>query len=282
MNRRTPPATAVTALAAIAAAATACAGPGSPAPAGMLAYGVPSPPTAVYDISDTVAISVTSPVGNVEIAGGSALTLAMAFESAPGGVRLTGAVTSFEASLDNPMQGTMSAGLDQVSGTLELVLGRLGDVEVASVPEVSGPAAQLSPFPAIANEFFPRFADEVVEPGGAWVDTVTWTTDAGDIATTSTTAYTYTLVGDTVVEGRTLLYIGVAGEVASQATIETGPVSMDQKMNGTSTGFLLWDRERGLLAHAESERNLEGTTSVPGMGSFNMTLAGPSRVRLQN
>lgn len=263
-------------------AAAGCAGPSGPSPTGLLVYDVPSPAAAVYHITDTMAINVSSPIGDMEITGGTALTLGMTFESAPGGVRVTGILSSFEASMNNPMQGAMSVGLDDVSGSLELLLGRLGDVEVVSLPELSGPAAQMSPFSALAHEFFPRFADAVVEPGGTWVDTVTWATDTGGIETTSTTAYTYTLVGDTVVDGRTLLHIGVAGEVGSEATMEQGGMSMSQSMTGTLTGFLLWDRERGLPLYAESERDLAGTTSVPSVGSFDMTLIGPVRARLQN
>ncbi len=275
MNKRT-----LLTIAAIPAAA-GCVWPGGPSP-GLLVYDVPSPATAVYHITDTMAINVSSPVGDMEITGGTALTLGMAFENAPGGVRVTGTPSSFEASINNPMQGAMSVGLDDVSGSLEFVLGRLGDVEVVSLPEFSGPAAQVSPFSSIANEFFPRFADAVVEPGGTWVDTVTWTTDTGEIETTSTTVYTYTLVGDTVVDGRTLLHIGVAREVENEAAMEQGGMAVSQNLTGTSTGLLLWDRERGLPAYAESERDLAGTTSIPSLGSFDITLRGPVRARLQN
>ena len=282
MNNRPLSTFTATAIAAITLAVAGCAGPGGPSPAGMLTYGVPSPATAVYDIADTVAVIVNTPVGDMQISGGTALTLDMAFESAPGGVQVTGTVSGFAALLDNPMQGAVSADLDDVSGTLEFVLGRLGDVEVVSVPELSGPAAQFSPFPSIAHDFFPHFTDAVVDPGGTWVDTVTWSLDTEEVETTSTTVYTYTLVGDTVVDGRTLLHIGVTGEVGSEATTEQGGMSTHQTMTGTGTGFILWDRDRGLLAYSEGERNLQGTTSVPGMGAFDMTLTGPSRTRLRN
>ncbi len=275
MNKRT-----LLTIAAIPAAA-GCVWPGGPSP-GLLVYDVPSPATAVYHITDTMAINVRSPVGDIEMTGGTALTLGMAFASAPGGVRVTGTLSSFEASMNNPMQGAVSVDLDGVSGSLEFVLGRLGDVEVVSLPELSGPAAQVSPFSAIAHQFFPRFADAAVEPTGTWADTVTWTTDTGEIETTSTTAYTYTLIGDTVVDGRTLLHIGVTGEVESDAAMEQGGMSISQNLAGTATGFLLWDRERGLPAYAESERDLEGTTSIPGMGAFDITITGPFRARLQN
>ena len=52
-------------------------------------------------------------------------------------------------------------------------------------------------------------------------------------------------------------------------------------MTGSTTGFVLWDAERGLLAEAFFERELEGSMTMPGMAPFNMGFEGPVRVRLQ-
>ena len=184
--------------------------------------------------------------------------------------------------MSNPMQGTTTADLDDLSGNLEIVFGRRGVEEVVSVPRLSGPAAQLSPFEHIANDLFPRLPDAVADPGASWVDTVTWSTDDGSIETTSNSVYTYTLVGDTVVDGRTLRHIAVAGDVSNEAEFTQGGTTMTQSITGSANGFVLWDAERGLLAHAYFDRDLEGSMTIPGMASFDMSLAGPVRVRLQN
>ncbi len=115
-----------------------------------------------------------------------------------------------------------------------------------------------------------------------WVDTVTWSASMEAIESTSSTAYTYTLVGDTLVDGRMLLNIAVSGERTTEAEVEQGGMSMTQSMSGTTNGLVLWDAQRGLFTHAEYDREMEGTTSVAGVGSFDMTLQGPSRIRLQN
>ena len=57
---------------------------------------------------------------------------------------------------------------------------------------------------------------------------------------------------------------------------------MTQSMEGTATGFVLWDTERGLPAYQYSERAMEGTTTIPGMAPFGMTISGPVRVWLEN
>ena len=261
----------------------ACAGyGGGPAPARPLAYEVPSPPMANYHFSDSMSISMTTPGGDMVIGGVTSATLGMTFARDAGGVRVTSTVDAFEASMNNPMTGTQSVGADAVSGNLEFVIGRRGAVEVTSLPELSGELAQLSPFAAIAHEMFPPLPDHVVETGGIWVDTVTWTTDAESMETTSTGILTFTLVGDTVVDGRTLLNFAMTGEVAAEATVNQGGMAITQDMEGSQVGFILWDTERGLPVYEEAERELEGTTSVPGMGSFPMSTTGTTRIRLTN
>ena len=128
----------------------ACAGYSSgPAPARPLAYEVPSPPMATYRIADSATVSVDSPMGKMAITNESSVTLALTFESAPGGIRVTGSVEDLAASQNNPMSGIQSADQDDVSGTLDLVMGRRGDVEVTSLPELSGRgrAAVFIPLP---------------------------------------------------------------------------------------------------------------------------------------
>lgn len=261
---------------------TGCATTGGPSPEGTLAYDIPTPATLVYEIVDTAAVYINSPVGSLDIPTNSATTLSMTFTPDPRGVRATGSVESFAASMSNPMQGTLSADLGDVTGHLEIVFGRRGVEEVVSVPAVAGPAAQLAPFHHIANDLFPRLPAGAVDPGAAWVDTVTWTIDDGTIETNSTTVYNHTLVGDTIVDGRTLRHIAVAGDVSNEAEVVQAGTTITQGLTGTATGFVLWDAERGLLAQAFFDRQLEGSMTMPGMAPFNMGLEGPVRVRLQN
>lgn len=265
---------------AAAAVAVGCAGSGGPAPADPLSYGIPSPPNAVYQIDDTISIDMTSPLGGMEITGEGSTTMDLAFGSDPGGVRVVGTVEAFEGSMTHPMMGTQTAGTDDLSGNLEVVIGRYGVEELASFPELAGPLAMMSSFPALGYLLFPRMPGGQVDPGATWVDTVTASTEAEGASVSTTTVSTYTLVGDTVVDGRSLVHIAVANQVAVETAFEEGGMSITQKVAGSTDGFVLWDAGRRLVAYGEYERDMEGTMAMGPMGSMDMTITGPTRIRL--
>ena len=264
-----------------AAAVGGCGGAGGPSPADTLTYGIPTPPSAVYHVYDTMSIDVASPLGSMEVTGESSTTIGWSFQSDSGGVRVIGTVQAFEGSMTNPMMGTETASLDDLSGNFDVVINRLGVAELASFPSLPGPLAQISSFPALAHLLFPRMPGGGAGPGATWVDTVTTSTDAPGASTTSTTISTYTLVGDTVVDGRNLVHIAVANEVTLETVMEEGGMSMTQSVAGPANGFFLWDPERRLVAYAEYERDVEGTMSAGPMGSMGIAVTGPTRIRLE-
>ncbi len=266
---------------AVAGAAAACAGTGGRSPADGLAYAMPSAASAVYHVGDTMSIEMDTPAGSFTMAGGGSATMALAFESHVAGMRVTGVVEAFDGSINNPMMGTETAGLDDVSGELDILVGREGVEEIATAPELAGPVAQISSFPALAFLLFPRLPEGSVEPGATWVDTVTTSTDTDEMSTTSTTISTYTLVGDTLVDGRALVHVAVATQIATETEVEQPGMSITQNVEGPADGFFLWDPERGLVVQAEYERNLEGTVSMPGVGTMGMAITGPTRIRLE-
>ena len=260
--------------------AVGCAGTGGPS-GRNLTYSVPSPASAVYHIGDTMSIDMDTPAGSFTIAGAGTVTMELTFESAPVGVRVTGTVEAFEGSIDNPMMGTQTAGLDDVTGSLEVLVSRAGVEELTTVPELSGPVAQVSSFPALAFLLFPRMPDGDVDPGANWVDTVATSTESDEVSTTTTAVSTYTLVGDTVVDGRTLAHIAVATHITTETDVEQGGMSITQNVEGPSDGFFLWDPERRLVVLGEWERDVEGTMSVGNMGTMSMGITGPTRIRLE-
>ncbi len=277
----------ITLTAAAALLAIAATNPGAnaapttvPPLADTLAFTLPSPPSAVYEVAHSMVIGVGTPGGTMEITAEVAMTLDLAFESAEGGVRVTGAPSRFEVSMNNPMMGTQSAGLEVVSGPFDFVLDRRGESEVASFPAVSGVMAQFSPFEAMGHAFFPRLPDEEVEPGGMWTDTVAWSSEDETTEASSTIVLSYTLAGDTVVDGRTLAKIQVAGDVKTDAKQNQMGMEVSQTASGSISGFILWDEERGIMAGSEAEQTLEGTASVPGMPPTEMSVTGTETVRL--
>ena len=265
-------------LAAVAALA-GCTGPASPYPPGWLSYGFPSPPHAVYEITDTVAGIAKSPVGDLEIAGEYEMSLDLSFERAPEGMRVRGIANGFEGTLSDPVQATGADDLEYLAGTLEFLMNRRGVVEVESFPELSGVDAEVFSFAELAYDLFPRLPDTVVEPGGTWLDTLRWHTDGEVTEVISRTVYDYTLVGDTVVDGRGLLHIAATGRV--EFRIYTGRAGnlTRQSMKGSSTGVILWDPETRLVTSHEYQRDLEGTVSRRNRAPFGLRLTEVVRIR---
>ncbi len=265
-------------LAAVAALA-GCTGPASPYPPGWLSYGFPSPPHAVYEITDTVAGIAKSPVGDLEVAGEYGMSLDLSFERAPEGMRVRGIAGGFEGTLTDPVQATGATDLEYLAGTLEFLLNRRGVVEVESFPELSGVDAEVFSLAGLAYDLFPRLPDTIVEPGGTWLDTLRWHTDGRVTEVISRTVYGYTLVGDTVVDGRGLLHIAATGKV--EFRIYTGRAGnlTRQSMKGSSTGVILWDPESRLVTSHEYQRDLEGTVSRPNRAPFALRLTEVVRIR---
>lgn len=266
------------------AVAAGCGGPGpsaGPPPVGILTYGIPAPPSAVYHIGDTLSAEMDSPMGGLQVTGSASVTIGLAFGADPAGVRAVGTVEAFAASVTNPMMGTETAGLDELNGNLEVVVGRHGVEELVSFPELSGPAAMMSSFPGLGHLLFPRLPGGDVDPGSGWVDTVISSTGTEGGSATVTAISTYTLVGDTVVDGSNLVHIAATTELTTEDTFEEGGMSMTRKMAGSAEGLILWHPERGLVAYTEFERDMKGTVSMGAMGEMGVTVTGPTRIRLQ-
>ena len=290
MERRTVPTRMAMLFAAGAMLATAgCAGPGSPSPAGrMLEYGVPSPPTATYHSADTIVSVASMPTGDMPTTMSTLTTLVLEFAPDPVGVRVTGSLAHLEGSVSNPMMGTVPLPTDGVAGTLEFVMDHRGKVEIISMPEIPAVGMQMSPQSNMVQPFFPPLPDGNLEPGTTWVDTteVSPGMEFGGLDAAmdakSTTVTSYTVVGDTVVDGRTFLHIALAAEVEVESTMDMGGVQLTQDMTGSSTGLLLWDTERGLFASGHTSHEMEGTASMGPMGTFGSKVTVSSHFRLEN
>lgn len=87
-----------------------------------------------------------------------------------------------------------------------------------------------------------------ITSGASWQDTVTAVTCRGDVPIVATTAYRYTLVGDTVWLGKPALHItrGSQMMVANDSSI-TGPPTFEISGTGTGTADLFVDPATGTL-----------------------------------
>ena len=276
-RRRSAPAATSLAACVLAAAVAlpgqirAQAGDGSPA------YRLPTPPTAVYHLVDTLATSINMGGGDQNITLVSAMTLAASFEADAAGVRVVGEVRDFSASMASLMGSQDLA--PSVNGAYEWILGPTGPIEIVALPEVGGPAGQSAWLSWLAQEMFPRFPDGQATAGESWADTLAWSDDSPVGTAETTVVYTYTLAGETVVDGRSMIRIDIAGEQQISGTVLTGGMSMEQTLEGASEGFALWDPERALLHTVELSREYSGSMQSP-LGALPMKVTASTARRL--
>ena len=262
------------------ASTSACAGSDDSPAAANLAYTIPEPPSVVYDVSDSLSIVVDAMTGAVAMDGEASGTIGLAFGDDPDGLRVVGTVEAFAASVSSPLTGDVTADIDDVSGDLQVVLDVSGVKDLEAFPQLSGAVAQMSSFPALPYLLFPRLPGGEAHPGATWADTVTTTAETAELLSTINSLITYTLLGDTVVDGRRLLHISVANELSMENELTQGLTSLTQNLEGSADGFVLWDPERGLVAHAEYLRDLEGSTSTGIFGDMHTEFTGSTRLRI--
>ena len=169
-------------------------------PRQQLAYRLPSPPTATVRVTDTTRLAMSSPMGPMEASGNSSFTFAATFAADGDAVRVSGELTAFEARATEPMSGTTSLSRSTAGvGDFVLVLGPQGVREVVT-GALQSASSDLPMWADPTEGMFPRLPAGEVRPGDTWVDTVTSYVAGGESKRVA--GYTYTLVGDTIVDGR--------------------------------------------------------------------------------
>lgn len=247
---------------------------------GSLAHGVPENPAATYRFADTLVTSMNTPTGAMQIDITTSATLATAFSADPGGVRVTATLQGLSMTMANPMMGSQTLE-PEATGDFVFVMDPQGTVDLLSTPEIEGPAGSTAAVTGMPYELFPHLPGTAAQSGDSWSNTVSRSQETPEATATTTTVYTYTLVGDTVVNGRTLVRIDIAADVETQGTVDMGGMSADQSITGTDTGFALWDMEAGQLHSMKIERAYTGSMNTP-MGSMAMEISGTSHRRLEN
>lgn len=263
----------IPALSVFALATTPCLSSGTTVSAQQLAYRLPSPTDAVYQMVDTTVATMGDPSGSSEVSGNSSITYTLSFEPDGDAVRASVDLTGFEGQLQPPMGAAMSVSQTQAGlRSYAVRLNGRGLDDFAS-GQRRRPPTQFPLFIDAWEAIFPRLPGGEVERGDSWVDTVTtWFAEEAE----RVVAYTYTLVSDTTVDGRHQLRIAVSGDARMTVTEAGTPTNID----GSETGFFMWDIQRGLVARWEVSRRYEGT--VPDSPGATVTFSATTRVRLVN
>ena len=274
--------------------AAGCAGSGGPStasPAGMFTFGVPSPPTANYVMADTMVMDLSGmPTGDMtmtmHIHGGMDLE----FASDPEGTRVTGAVKIDNATMSSGMFGTMPLPVGEFGDqTMELLVSPDGEIEIISAADIGGVGGM--DFGAGSDPtagLFPDWPDGSLEPGDSWTDTMEASPqmDLADVGASmesaTTTITTYTFVGDTVVDGRTVLHFVYEGDFSNETVMDVVGAEMNTTISGTTAGLFLWDADRGLVRYLLTTMNMSGDMAMPGIGNVAMSGVMSHHMRLEN
>ena len=262
----------------------ACSGPAAVTPSGGLMYRVPTTPSVVYVSEGSQNIGIDAgAMGSMNMTASSQATLAVTFAAATEGVQVTTSFQEVSASMTQPMGGSISASESDIVGDLVFTLDGKGRGTAVQVPEVKGSAEQLVNPASFVYEFFPRLPGGSVDPGASWTDTIQYdlSTSQGDVSSKS--ILTYTLVGDTVVDGATLLHVTYEGQADVTGTGMTEGMEVIQAVSGDVSGMFLWDPARGLMVAGDSSQDMDGTVEVPSAGvpPMPVTVSGSGTVRLQ-
>jgi hypothetical protein len=263
---------------------SACVGPFAASPKPALMYQLPDTPELVYLTGDTVNVDIDAgPMGSLRMRATGTATLAMSFERGVEGIQVTTTFQELDARQSNPMGGAQRADEDDLVGPLVFTLDEKGHATLVSLPEMKGQAAELASPHGIAYQFFPRLPGGVVNAGDSWTDTIHYEAEVGQGETTSTTIATYTLQGDTVVDGVNLLSITMDANADVVSFGVTEGMEFTQMISGDLTGSILWDPARAVFVSGVYDQDLSGTVEVPaaGMPPMPLTVRGTSHVKLQ-
>ena len=235
---------------------------GGPASPPGLAYGLPDPPSVTYVSGDTAIMDIDANGQAMQARVMAAATYATSFARAEDGIQVTMTVQDLDARMSNPAGPPASADESGIDGPLVFTLDRMGAATIQSEPKVNQAAQQFFQPLLLAKTFFPPLPGRGVDAGASWTDTIRAEGPQGEGTVSMTLVATYTVAGDTVVDGRSLVRIDMDGTTEASASGMIAGMDFSQSGSGTASGWVLWDMARGLMAESYTETDLRGTMDV--------------------
>ncbi len=243
-----------------------CAG-GTAAPGQMsgppaLAYAPPPAGTATYVQGDTVQMEMDMGGQMMDVTVAMSSLLDLAYAGTGDAIEVTATYRDFEITASNPMAGTQSGDESEIDGPIVFTIDRRGEGTLVSAPTIDGVSAQAVSPASMAAGFFPRLPGRAVSAGEMWTDTVNISTDEETGTNEGTTIYEFTAVGDTVVNGATLLKVTFNSTDERMTEMSQMGAEITQDVSGEGEGFYLWDAGRSLVVEQYMEARLRGTMEV--------------------
>lgn len=244
--------------------ALAACGGGAPAPP-SLAYSLPDPADVTYVQGDTATMDIDAGGQSFRVALESVGTYAATFQRADDGLRVSMRIQDFHGRLTQPMQGPTAVDGSGIEGPLVFTMDRKGAATVVSMPTVSGPGTEMLFEPvALVHSFFPRLPGGPVTTGTSWTDTTSFDGQAAGGTMNGTAVTTYTVSGDTVVAGRSLVRIAFEGTAteSSAGTIAEMDSDFTRTLESNVKGWVLWDANRHIMTEKHTELEGQGTMDI--------------------
>ncbi|HEX6558734.1 MAG TPA: hypothetical protein VF021_04710 [Longimicrobiales bacterium] len=247
-----------------------------------IAYAVPSPATATYAFADSSSFDIQSgAMGDIHANIGSAGIAEITYSAKGPDVETNIRITQLAGSMTNSqMGGGPSATQADIEGAAVLAVSPRGIATVTTMPKLTPAVEQIGVTEGFFRRFFVRLPAAQVGKGAVWVDTIAVNEKHEQITSDLRDVVTSTLVGDTVVNGRTLSHITTMTQRNLTIAGMNQGVSIAQKLTGTATGSILWDAQRNLLVERTEQTELSGTFDLPQMGMTGMPLKARGNGRL--
>ena len=238
----------------------ACGGGGPGAPPG-LAYALPTPPAVTYVSGDTANMDIDAGGESMQARTTGRTTMEVAFTRAPEGLQVSLGITDLDGRVSTPMSSA-SADENGIDGALVFTMDRQGSVTVVSQPELTNEASQFFQPLMLAHSLFPRLPGRAAQVGEQWTDTITFDGPQGPGRVKGVTILTYTVAGDSVVGGRGLVKLDVAGTTETTASGVITGMDFSQSVKGTTEGWVLFDVGRSLMVESYADDDLRGSMDV--------------------
>jgi hypothetical protein len=243
--------------------ALAACGGGPPEPP-ALAYGDHTESSLSYEHGDTTEVAMSVMGQRMDVSQAGVATYGVELAHTPDGIAVTITVQDLAATISQPMGAPIRIDEGDVDGSLQFTLGRRGGtLSVMRRPSVTDEASQMVSGLELAHTFFPGLPGRAVGVGDSWIDTVTFQGEDGPGERSETSVLTYSVVGDTVVDGRTLLHISMSGTSRSEQDMEMGGMAIHQESEAEVEGYVLWDFQRRLMFEHYRRATGSGTVSLP-------------------
>lgn len=258
-----------------------CGGVGSAPAIPSLEYGLPEPAQVSYRM--TQAMEMAMSVMGQEMATDSEMdmTLAVGFQETSGGVRVAMSVTEATAESIDPMTGATRADEGDIEGDLVLFLTGTGDVTVESLPEISGDGADLFQFLSMAHAFFPHLPGTAAEAGSSWTGTIAFSGEEGQGFVDAAGTAEYTVLGDTLIDGRSLLKVSMTGVMELAVAVSAEGADVEVSANTEGQGVFLWDASAGLLVEMTGTAEGLGSATVVGLpDAIPLAISSETRIEL--